>query len=164
MTFAFPERIATRPLWLVTLADLALLLVGFFVLLQASKVAPVRLAHGVRAGFAAEAPPLPVSATRIDGFAAGSAALPATAAALTGWAEAQLADPRVSLTVTGGAGQAPGDVDRATGSATLLAIDRARAVAALIAPIAPARVAVATARGPAAVTITIAFTGERTPS
>ncbi|WP_137788436.1 flagellar motor protein MotB [Sphingomonas sp. 3P27F8] len=33
----FPARAPARPLWLMTLADLALLLVGFFVLLQANQ-------------------------------------------------------------------------------------------------------------------------------
>jgi len=157
-----PERIPGRPLWLVTLADLALLLLGFFVLLQAGKVDPARLAHGVRAGFDAEAPPLPVAAMRIDGFAPRSAALPGAAHGVREWARAALVDPRVSITVTGGAGATATDVDPATGSPALLAADRARAVAAQVAPLDPARVSVATATGPAAVTLTLAFTGERT--
>ena len=160
----FPEHVPGRPLWLVTLADLALLLLGFFVLLQASKVDPARLAHGVRAGFTMEAPPLPVAAMRIDGFAPRSAVLPGGASGLGEWARAALADPRVSITVTGGAGAVAADVDPATGSPAILAADRARAVAALVAPLDPARVSVATATGPAAVTLTLAFTGERTRS
>ena len=101
---------------------------------------------------------------RIDGFAPRSAALPGGASGLGAWARAALADPRVSITVTGGAGAVLTDVDPATGSPAILAIDRARAVAALVAPLDPARVSVATATGPAAVTLTLAFTGERTHS
>lgn len=158
----FPERVPGRPLWLVTLADLALLLLGFFVLLQAGKVDSTRLAQGVRAGFSAEAPPLPVAAMRIDGFAPGSAAVPGDLRDPGPWARAALADPRVSITVTGGAGATVTDVDPATGSPAILAADRARAIAARVAPLDPARVSVATATGPAVVTLTLAFTGERT--
>lgn len=157
----WPDTPPARPLWLVTLADLALLLVGFFVLLQSNRIEPASLARSLRTGFAgpvADAP-MAVAATRIDGFAPRSAALPNDPAALAGWARTQLADPRVTLTVTGAAGLG-GDVDPVTGSATLLATDRARAVAAVIAPIAPARVLIATTAGPPAVTVTLAFAGE----
>ena len=58
------------------------------------------------------------------------------------------------------------DVDPATGSATLLAADRARTVAALLAPlVGPARLRIATdplPRGRTA-TATLAFVGERPP-
>ena len=47
-----------RPLWLVTLADLALLLVGFFVLLQANQtLSPRELARGIAQGFGVEPAP-----------------------------------------------------------------------------------------------------------
>ncbi|MFX5817433.1 flagellar motor protein MotB, partial [Acinetobacter baumannii] len=47
-----PDLTPSRPIWLMTLADLALLLVGFFVLLQASQqLDRAALARGLRAGF-----------------------------------------------------------------------------------------------------------------
>ena len=50
-----------RPLWLTTLADLSLLLVGFFVFLQASQTVDRQaLAAGIRAGFDADAAPMTV--------------------------------------------------------------------------------------------------------
>ena len=48
--FAFPDATAAKPLWLITLADLALLLVGFFVLVQATSLDRAALAKGLRAG------------------------------------------------------------------------------------------------------------------
>lgn len=155
----WPEPDASaRPIWLVTLADLSLLLVGFFVLVQANR------AHHrkpVGTGLTAEAP-LPVAAQGLAGFAPGSATLPSAPVALTAWAAEQLRDPRTMLTVTGATDGTPSDVDPATGSGALLAADRARAVAAHLAPLAPARIAIATtgARG-RAVTVTLAFAGER---
>ncbi|MFS0772257.1 flagellar motor protein MotB [Sphingomonas sp. 1P08PE] len=168
MTADWPEPVQSRPLWLVTLADLALLMVGFFVLIQASRVEPTSLARSLRSGFTELKPvetPMPVAANRLDGFASGSAALPGGSAAIVDWAREELRDPRVQLTVTGSADAATGDVDPATGSAAILAADRARAVAVDLAALAPARIAVATATGPRAVTITLAFAGEpvRTP-
>lgn len=149
---------ASRPLWLVTLADLALLLVGFFVLLQ---VRGDLVAEALHARFAAEDMPVPVAAERVVGFAPGRAA-PADLASLRGWAAEQLRDPRVSLTVTGAVDGSAADVDPLTRSGELLAADRARAVAARIAPLSPARVRVATATGARAVTVTLGFAGERT--
>ncbi len=163
MTGEWPEPASSRPLWLVTLADLALLMVGFFVLVQASRVAPTSLARSLRSGFAevkAADVPMPVAANRLGGFANGSAALPGGSAPIVAWASEELRDPRVQLTVTGSADADAGDVDPATGSAAILATDRARAVAAELATLAPARIAVATATGPRAVTITLAFAGE----
>ena len=43
----YPPSPPTKPLWLMTLADLALLLVGFFVLVQASEQRPRAIADGV---------------------------------------------------------------------------------------------------------------------
>ena len=156
-----------RPLWLVTLADLALLLVGFFVLLQANQnLSPRELARGIAAGFGVEPAPaaMPVASHGIAGFAPGSAVLPQRPDALVAWARAELRDPRVRLTVTGGTDGGAQDVDAASHSATVLAADRARAVAAaLIAGGVPdARLLLSTtpARGPRAVVVTLAFAGE----
>ncbi|WP_156361846.1 hypothetical protein [Sphingomonas sp. Leaf343] len=157
----WPDTAAPRPLWLVTLADLALLLVGFFVLIQATRAQPSALAHSLRAGFATDEPALPVAAEGVMGFAPGSAVVPDGGAAITAWARGVLADPRVSLTVTGATDGTAADVDGVTGSASLLAADRARAVAAILAPLAPRRITVSTASARArGVTVTLAFTGD----
>jgi len=77
-------------------------------------------------------------------------------------------DPRVQLTVTGSVDGTPSDVDPVTRSAAILASDRARAVAAAIARVAPGRVTLATSptTGRRAAIVTQAFVGEppRTPS
>lgn len=151
MTSAFPERVAGRPVWLLTLADLALLLVGFFVLLQARQLDRHALASGLRAGFAAPAPPvapMPVAAAGLLDFAPGSAALASSPAATVAWARASASDPRVVLTVTGTADGSRADVDTATGSGAVLAADRARALAAALATagIAPGRLVITTSR------------------
>ncbi|MEG8014827.1 hypothetical protein [Sphingomonas sp. 22R3R2A-7] len=189
MVGEYPDRQPGRPLWLITLADLALLLVGFFVLLQATQtagdrpLAPRALAAGLREGFGAPATAtaeiarprfpaapaaLPVAAAGMLDFAVGSAALPTSPAALAGWASDAVRDPRVQLTVTGSVDGTPGDVDPVTRSAAILASDRARAVAAAIAQVAPGRVTLATSptTGRRAAIVTQAFVGEppRTPS
>ncbi|WP_375428732.1 hypothetical protein [uncultured Sphingomonas sp.] len=160
----FPDTPAPRPLWLMTLADLALLLLGFTILIQAT-AQPERhaLARGLREAFGAEAAsPIPLAASAIR-FAPGSA-VPDDPRALVAWAADAARDPRISLTVTGATDGAPADVDAATGNATLLAADRARAIAALLAPlVGPARLRIATdplPRGRTA-TATLAFIGER---
>ena len=152
------QQVPGRPLWLVTLADLALLLVGFLVLLHARQD-DAGVARALQARFGGE-PPLAVAAEQVAGFASGSAALPASPARLKDWAAEQLQDPRVTLTVTGSVDGSPADVDPATRSGELLALDRARAVAAQLPP---ARVRTATARSGRRVTVTLAFAGERTP-
>lgn len=160
---SWPNAAPARPLWLVTLADLALLLVGFFVLLHASRD-PRAAARAVQAGFSTTEPAaIPLSAERVAGFAAGSADAPVSPA-VTRWAEEQLRDPRVQLTVTGAVDGSAADVDRASRSPAILAADRARTVAARLAPLAPHRIAIATSSrpGPRAATITLAFVGERT--
>ena len=163
----YPDAPASRPLWLVTLADLALLLVGFFVLLQANQGNDrAALARGLRAGFGVVTPnpaPLPVAADGVFDFAPGSAALPSSAAAITRWASDAARDPRVMLTVTGFVDGTPADVDPATGSAALLAADRARAVAAALAGATRARIAIVTSQSPGrrAALVTLAFAGER---
>ncbi|WP_425229202.1 hypothetical protein [Sphingomonas sp.] len=139
-----------RPLWLVTLADLALLLVAFLVLMQATTDRRA-VARGLQSAFGVDAapPPIPLAAAATT-FAPGSATL-ADPRPLVAFAQDALADPRTALTVTG---SDPTDV--------LLAADRARAVlAALIgAGLPPQRLTLATARGPARATLTLAFIGE----
>ena len=162
----FPDIATPRPPWLVTLADLALLLLGFTVLMQAT-AAPKRdaLARGMREAFGAEAePPIPLAASGVR-FAPGSA-VPGDAAALVAWAADAARDPRVAITVTGATDGTAADTEAVTGSATLLAADRARAVAALLAPlVGPGRLRVATDALPGgrAATVTLAFVGERPP-
>lgn len=170
-----PEVAPARPAWLMTLADLALLLVGFFVFVQASRhLDQAALARGLREGFgvhdrravpsAVPPEPMAVAAGAIDGFAAGSATLPHAPAALIAWAREATRDARVTLRVAGAVDGTRGDVDPVTGSGAVLAADRARAVAAalLVARAVPAeRVAIASAARPGrrAVTVTIAFAG-----
>jgi hypothetical protein len=150
---------ATRPLWLVTLADLALLLVGFFVLMQANRLPPQEIARGLAEGFGVEASALPVEAQALRDFSPGSAAPPDTQA-LVAWARTATRDPRVALTVTGATDGSP--ADRVQGSAALLAADRARAVAAALAQAGVTRTRIATDARPAGrhVIVTLAFAGE----
>jgi hypothetical protein len=164
-----------RPLWLMTLADLALLLVGCFVLLQATQVPAGALAAGIRHGFggaavpaaaaaaSASPAPMPVALAAVTGFAPG-AARPENAAAAIAWARAAARDPRTRLQLSGEVDGSAGDVDPLTGSATLLAADRARAVAALLirsGAIPPDRIALATARGGRRVVLTLGYDGGR---
>lgn len=164
----FPVPAPARPLWLVTLADLALLLVGFFVLVQASQVDRKALADGFRKGFgvttqpSAPPPPMPVAAAGMMNFVAGSAMLPDSPDALIAWAREAVRDPRVTLTVTGATDGSPRDVDADTGSAAVLAADRARAVGVVLAPIAPGRLTITTAPAPSGrhAMVTLAFAGD----
>jgi hypothetical protein len=163
---AYPDPPPGRPLWLVTLADLALLLVGFFVLLQAQGNDRAALARGLREGFGVATPdpvPLPVAADGVFHFAPGSAALPGSTAAIARWASEAARDPRVVLTVTGFVDGSAADVDPATHCAALLAADRARVVAATIAGSTRARIAITTSQTPGrrAALVTLAFAGER---
>lgn len=174
MSFHFPERTPARPTWLVTLADLALLLVGFFVLLQAHGTDGRALAGALRDRFgeaAAAVRPapraMPVGAASIDGFAPGSAALPRSPRSVLDWASDAARDPRTTLTITGSSDGSAADVDPTTGSGAVLAADRARALAAALAPVlaaghvAPGRLLIATATTPGrrAASVTIGFTG-----
>ena len=165
----FEDDPPARPIWLTTLADLALLLVGFFVLLQANQVDPGTLAAGFRAGFGVEeharesAPPMPVDVAAVTGFASGSAQLPDTAAALA-WARAAAADPRTRLRIIGEVDGTPADVDPITGSGPILAADRARAVAAALVragAVAPGRITIATARGHRRAVLSLGYDGGR---
>ena len=124
-----------RPLWLWTLADLALLLVGFFVLVQATD--RQALAKGLREGFGGKlattaamstpADPIPL-ASAAAGFAPGSARIVITDGLLE-FAMESLRDPRVTLRIAGSAEGTQADSDPTTGSAQILASDRARATA-----------------------------------
>ena len=158
-----------RPTWLVTLADLALLLVGFFVLLQANTTPSRDLARGIADGFGiatpAPDPVIAVDAHGVAGFAPSAAAPAEVPADVLAWAIAATRDPRVALTVTGAVDGSPGDVDPITGSAAILAADRARAVLAALARagVPVARISLATAARPAGrrVLVTLAFAGEK---
>lgn len=166
---AFPPAVAGRPLWLMTLADLALLLVGFLVLIGATRHdARGALASGLRGRFGEITAPvataaMPVAAAGLTSFAPGSAALPADPAGLIAWAREAVRDPRVTLTVTGSTDGSAADLDPASGNAALLAADRARAIAVQLAAVVPAgRLTVATAPRPGqrAALVTLAFAGE----
>lgn len=172
----FPEAPAGRPVWLTTLADLGLLLLGFFVFIQASHgIDGHTLAQGFRSGFGvAEQPPaapdpMPVAAAAMLDFAPGSASLPQSPAGLVAWARAAASDPRVVLKVSGETDGSAADVDPATGSDAVLAADRARTVAAALAAahaVAPGRLTIVNAaprpgHGRRAVLITLGFAGDR---
>lgn len=165
----FPATPQARPLWLITLADLALLLVGFFVLMQANQTLDRKaLADGIRAGFgetpSAPSPdPVPVAAAGVFRFATGSATIAGSTGDLRAWAHETTLDPRLSLRVTASVDGTPADVDPDTGSGAVLAADRARAVAASLARIAPGRIIIQTAERPSRrqVVVTLAFTGEK---
>lgn len=141
-----------RPLWLVTLADLALLLLGFVVLIQASANRDA-VAAALRARFGAEDTTPAVAAMAAD-FAPGSARL-GDPAPLIAWTAEALRDPRVTVTATGStaAGEAGG---------ALLAADRARAaldaLAAADLPVDRLQIATSRAGGPR-VLLTLTFTG-----
>lgn len=139
------DEVATRPVWLTTLADLGLLLVGFFVFVQASQhLDPAELSAGIREGFGiktdrpiaeaeaeAEAaePAMIVDLGSIEGFASGSAIPSGDIAAAIRWSRGAAADPRTRIRIAAGTDGSKGDVDPTTGSAAVLAADRARAVA-----------------------------------
>lgn len=123
-----------RPLWLMTLADLALLLLGFMILIHsAGERTRAELAGGIRQAFAGEAaaalpaPPAPagmaLDVNGVDGFALASAALPGDVGPLVDWAVEAAGDPRAVLRVTG-------EADRGEGLG--LAARRAAAVAEAI--------------------------------
>lgn len=165
---AFDEEEPGRAVWLVTLADLSLLLVGFFVFLQASQVDPAKLAAGIRSGFStretASTPvPMPVDIATVTGFTPGTPIPTETASALE-WARAAARDPRTRLRITGEVDGSAADVDAATRSGPILAADRARAVAALLVrehAIAPERIVISTGRGQRRAVLTLGFEGDR---
>ncbi|WP_245841754.1 hypothetical protein [Sphingomonas lenta] len=158
----FPEPVVPKPLWLMTLADLALLLLGFMLLVQAT-AAPKReeLSRSLRDAFAPSEPPLmPVTSFAVR-FGTGSAAI-ADPAPLIAWARENVRDPRVELTVTAAVDGSAADTG--PGGPALLALDRARAVAQLLSGVVPPRrLRLSTdprPRGRTA-TVTLAFAGER---
>lgn len=123
-----------RPLWLVTLADLCLLLVGFFVFIQASQLDKQQLAAAIRKGFDAAPPaaePITLERAAVRGFAVADAGLPPLEH-LTGWTRDAAGDPRTTVTLTGSTDGSDADRDPLTLSAPILAADRARAVAAAL--------------------------------
>jgi hypothetical protein len=163
---SWDEIAPARSVWLITLADLALLLVGFFVLLQAHREADrARLFAGLRNGFGVEAPapidPMAVARARVDGYAPGSA--DSDLAATIAWARDVTRDKRTVITITGSTAPT-GDVDPATGSAAILAADRARAVAAALVAqgaVSPDRLILRVAPGQRrAVTLSVGFAGD----
>jgi hypothetical protein len=164
----FPDARPTKPLWLITLADLALLLVGFLVLVQATSLDKAALAQGLRSGFGVEpqAIAMPVAAAALSGFAPGSATLAQPLNGLADWARDAARDPRVKLNIAGRVDGSPLDTDRATGAGALLAADRARAVAAALVAmraIAPDRINLSTSDRPGQrqVLVTLSFTGDQ---
>lgn len=181
MTPPFPaEEARRRAPWLVTLADLFMLLVGFFVFLQANTALDARaIGDGIRGGFGvalAPAPvppvapvqpaaPIPLEAGAITGFAPASSVMSAGAAApALAWARAAAADPRTILTITGQTDGSAADVDPDTRSAAVLAADRARAAARLLAAVLPPeRLRIATGTGARGVTLHIGFAGQKEP-
>ena len=168
-----PEIAPARPAWLMTLADLALLLVAFFVFIQANQqLDGDTLARGIRAGFGAvDTPaivppaPMPVSASGLHGFAVGSAALPGPVAPLVAWAREALGDPRAMLAVTGMVDGSSDDVDPVTQNAAVLAADRARTIVGVLIAhgIASDRITITAAgrAGRRGVSVTTGFAGNR---
>lgn len=132
---------AARPLWLVTLADLSLLLVGFFVFLQATAHKPAReqaaISAGIRQAFGGEpSARLAVDANAVE-FAPGSP-VPLATRGLQAWAADALTDPRTRLIVTGyadpveGLALAGARADAVRAQIETVSADRIRAGAALL--------------------------------
>ena len=158
---AIPVR-PSRPLWLVTLADLSLLLVGFFVFLQATAQKPrqdqAAIEAGIRQAFGGSAEPrLAVDANAIAGFAPGSASLPGSIGAIQDWAHDAVGDPRTRLVVTGYADGSA--ADRLDGSSLALAGLRADTVAAALTAVPRERIRLGASVAPGArrVLLTISY-------
>ncbi|MEG3181761.1 flagellar motor protein MotB [Sphingomonas sp. LT1P40] len=168
---AWDDIAPAKSVWLITLADLALLLVGFFVFMQANRSLDRQaLVTGLRSGFGIEevaVPPMAVATARLDGFAAGSAVLP-DASGIIGWARDAARDARTQITITGStdvnAQTGSADIDPATGSAAILAADRARTVAATLVrsgAVDPRRIVIRIEPGKRrAVTLSVGFAGD----
>lgn len=159
---------AGRPLWLLTLADLMLLLVGFFVFLQANqRIDAGALAEGFRNGFGVhpvqQPAPMPVDIAVVDGFVAGSAR-PFDATQALAWAQGAARDPRTRLRIVGEVDGSAMDVDPVTGSGPILAADRARAIAAELiraGAVSPDRIEIATGSGHRRALLTLGYDGGR---
>lgn len=165
-TDAWDDIAPAKSAWVITLADLALLLVGFFVLLQANReLDREKLLAGLRAGFGIEEttlPPMTVASARVDGFAPGDAY--ADTRDVIAWARDAARDRRTRITITGST--EPGrDVDPVTHSAAILAADRARHVAAALVEagaVDPARLTILIEPGKRrAVTLSVGFAGDK---
>jgi outer membrane protein OmpA-like peptidoglycan-associated protein len=123
------------------------------------------LAKGLREGFGGDVAdtaviPIPLAAAAVS--FTPSSAIPEAPAALIEFATTNLRDPRASLRVSGGTAGA-GDVDPATGSADLLATDRARAIVSYLIGrgIAADRIVIAPAGiGRSNALVTVSFTGD----
>ncbi len=156
-----------RAPWLMTLTDLLLLLVGFFVFLQANQALDAKaIGDGIRKGFgiATPAPPMAVEVGAVTGFAPGSATIGSDAAPALAWAREATRDPRTILTITGQTDGSASDVDRASGSSAILASDRARAAATLLTRVvAPERIRIETGTGSRAAMLHIGFAGDASP-
>lgn len=168
----FDTPAKAKPLWLTTLADLALLLLGFFVFLHASNALDkAAIANSIRAAFGAQTPiapqpELPTDMARVTGFAPGKAIADRQAlGAIADWAARAAQDPRTTLRLTGSVDGSVSDRDAATGSGTILGYDRARSVAVALIDahaIAADRIAIAPpAGGERAVRLTIEYAGTR---
>ncbi|MDF7777531.1 flagellar motor protein MotB [Sphingomonas sp. AOB5] len=160
----FEDEAPARPVWLMTLADLSLLLVGFFVFLQANQqIGPRDLAAALRAGFTDKPHAMPVELALVGGFAPGSSEFQPSPAALE-WAREAARDPRTRLRIAGEVDGSPEDVDALTGSGAILAADRARAVAAWLVrsgAATPGRIAISTGVDQRRVVLTSGYDGGR---
>lgn len=162
-------RRQSRPVWLITLADLSLLLLGFFVLIQANReMDGAALAKGMRAGFgveapAPEAPAMALGLARVMGFVTGSASITGDTRAAIAWAREAGRDPRTRIEILGRVDGSLEDRDAVTRSGAILAADRARAVAAALVrqgAVDPARLTIATGKGSRSVELTVTYPGE----
>ena len=107
-------KAARVPRWAVSFADLCLLLLGFFVLVQAHQARPDQLAAGLRSAFGETAAARPNPSWTADSlFQPGEAVLTAAAAARFAGlgAEAQAAKARVQI-ISEGTGGATKRFDR----------------------------------------------------
>lgn len=102
-------KTARAPRWAVSFADLCLLLLGFFVLVQAHQARPDQLAAGLRSAFGKAAASRPGASWRADGlFQPGEAVLTAAAAARFArlGAEARAAGASIQIVSEGTGGAA----------------------------------------------------------
>ena len=136
--FPIPQKRTAR--WVMTLADLALLLLGFLVMVHATEkrgtsrqvARAMRAALGdsgtsaIQVGIGGTEQPPALDANALAGFSAGSAALPAAVYPIAQWLRQAAADPRSRVLVTGHSDDR--EADRSTGG-LVLASSRADTVA-----------------------------------